>query len=262
MLPLVEQLAATWISIEKLCAGFSAEDWQQPTGCPGWTVQDQLAHLIDYESYALGRPRPEHTVADLSHTKNDMGAVNEVGVDARRALPGVAVLAEFTDVMAERLARLRALTDDELERETQTAAGPGTMRDLLILRVMDTWSHEQDIRRALGRTGHTDGPAVETAVRYLGQFLPFAVAKKAGAPEGSSVVIDVEGVATTSVVVENGRGRAVEATPDDPTCRLRMDAPTFVALVGGRTDARPDDVRIDGDEALGRRIAGNLGFLP
>lgn len=262
MVPLVEQLAATWTSIEKLCAGLGEADWKRATGCPGWTVQDQLSHVIDYESFALGRPRPEHKVADLAHTKNDMGAVNEIGVDARRALPGGAVLAEFIDVMGDRLERLRTLTEDALEGETQTPVGTGTVRDLLTLRVMDSWSHEQDIRRALGRPGHAEGPAVETAVRYLSQFLPFAVAKKAGAPEGSSVVIEVEGVAATSVVVENGRGRAVDETIDDPTCRLRMDAPTFVALVGGRSDARPDDVQIEGDQALGRRIVGNLGFLP
>jgi uncharacterized protein (TIGR03083 family) len=262
MVPLVEQLAATWSSIEKLCAGFGDDDWSRPTGCPGWTVQDQLSHLIDFESFALGRPRPEHTVADLTHTKNDMGAVNEVGVDARRALPGSAVLAEFSEVTAERLEQLRSLTDDALEREVPTPVGPGTLRDLLTLRVMDTWTHEQDIRRALDAPGHTDGPAVETAVHYLSQFLPFAVAKKAGAPEGSSVVIEVEDVATTSVVVENGRGRAIDDTIDHPTCRLSLDASTFVALVGGRTDARPEDVRIEGDQALGGRVAANLGFLP
>jgi uncharacterized protein (TIGR03083 family) len=262
MVPLVEQLAATWSSIEKLCADFGEDDWKHPTGCPGWTVQDQVSHLIDYESFALGRPRPDHTVADLSHTKNDMGAVNEVGVDARRGLAGNAVLDEFVDVTAQRLERLSALTDDDLTRETETPVGPGTLRDLLTLRVMDSWSHEQDIRRALGRAGHAVGPAVETAVQYLSQFLPFAVAKRAGAPEGSSVVIDVTGVLTTSIVVQDGRGRAVDRIDEEPSCRLQMDAPTFVALVGGRSDARPEDVHVAGDEDLGRQVAANLGFLP
>jgi hypothetical protein len=29
---------------------------------------------------------------------------------------------------------------------------------------MDNWSHEPDIRRAVGRPGHTEGPAVQQAV--------------------------------------------------------------------------------------------------
>src|SRR5205814_1640971 len=131
MVPLVEQLAATWKSIGDLCTGLTDSDWSRPTGCPGWTVQDQVAHLIDYESFALGRPRPEHAVAELRHIKNDMGKINEIGVDVRRARSGAEVLAEFEDVMAERLERLSALTDDDLDGETATPAGPGTVRDLL-----------------------------------------------------------------------------------------------------------------------------------
>jgi hypothetical protein len=40
-----------------------------------------------------------------------------------------------------------------------------------------------------------------------------------------------------------------------------MPATTFAALAGGRSDA-PDDVVIEGDEALGRAVVAQLGFLP
>jgi hypothetical protein len=40
-----------------------------------------------------------------------------------------------------------------------------------------------------------------------------------------------------------------------------MPVTTFVALVGGRSDA-PSDVEVQGDEELGRRIVGALGFMP
>src|SRR5690606_13555063 len=59
MLPLVDQLATTWRSISNLCASLRPEQWEVATGCPGWTVRDQVSHLIDYEATALGRPRPE-----------------------------------------------------------------------------------------------------------------------------------------------------------------------------------------------------------
>ena len=55
---------------------------------------------------------------------------------------------------AERLARLRQLAGQDLAAQTMTPAGPGTVADMLTLRVMDSWSHEQDIRRAVGRPGH------------------------------------------------------------------------------------------------------------
>jgi hypothetical protein len=63
--------------------------------------------------------------------------------------------------------------------------------------------------------------------------------------------------------VVDGRARPVEdeAAAGPPTVRLAMPATTFGALVGGRSDA-PDDVVIDGDVELGRRIVGSLAFLP
>ena len=261
MIPLVEQLAATWRSIDELCTGLSEDDWKRPTGCPGWSVQDNLSHLIDYESFALGRPRPEHEVGPLPHTKNDMGVTNEVGVDARRSRPGAEVLAEFRDVTAERLAHLSTFTEDDLTREVTTPIGPGTMKDMLTLRVMDTWSHEQDIRRALGRPGHEDDPAVATTVAYFTGFMPFVIGKRAGAPEGSTVVVAVDRQPPFAVQVIDGRATAV-AVPEDPTVTLHMGPVDFDALVCGRADARPDAVQIIGDEALGKAVVAGLGFMP
>lgn len=170
MINSVENLAIVWASIDRLCSDLPAGQWDLPTGCPGWTVKDQLSHLVDYEARALGRPAPRHEPGPLPHVKNEMGRANEVGVDARRAMSGAAVLDEFGQVTAQRLAQLRRLTPGDLAAQTTTPAGPGTVADLLTLRVMHSWSHEQDIRRAVGRPGHTEGPAVEAAVAYFSRF--------------------------------------------------------------------------------------------
>ena len=262
MIPMVEHLATTWTSIDALCASLGEADWKQPTGCPGWTVQDNLSHLVDYEAFALGRERPDHVVADLSHTKNVMGESNEVGVDARRIRSGREVLGEFREVTAERLERLEQLTEEDLDREAQTPIGPGTVRDLLTLRVMDTWSHEQDIRRALGRPGHTEGPVVAHSIGYFCRFLPYVVGKAAAAPEGSTAVVLVGDLPPVAIDVVGGKARLAAEVPVDPTVLLRTDVTNFAALVGGRSDARPDEVTIAGDIDLGRRIVAALGFMP
>jgi uncharacterized protein (TIGR03083 family) len=261
MIPLVEQLAATWTSIDGLCADLTDDEWERPTGCPGWTVKDQIAHLVDYEATALGRSRPEHTVADLSHTKNDMGIANEVGVDARRSRPGADVLGELREVTAARLDQLATLDEARLADEAMTPVGPATVRDVLTLRLMDTWSHEQDIRRALGRPGHDRGPEVDASIRYFMQFLPVLVGKRAAAPEGSTSVFEIGDVPPVCIEVVGGRG-GVGAVPEEPTVVLRMDAPTFAAFVGGRSDAPVDWVDIAGDDELGARILDALAFLP
>jgi uncharacterized protein (TIGR03083 family) len=262
MIPLVEHLAATWASIDELCTGFTDAEWATPTGCPGWTVQDQVAHLVDYEAVALGRPRPDHAVADLSHTKNDMGAANEVGVDARRAMAGAEVLAELREVVAARMERLARLDESRLADEAPTAVGTGTVRDALTLRLMDTWSHEQDIRRALARPGHATGPAIDAVLDWWTSFLPVLVGKRAAAPEGSTTVLRLVGRAPISVTVTEGRAGVDRDENRPATVELAMDAPTFAAFVGARTDAPRDRVTITGDTALGERVLAALGFLP
>lgn len=256
----VDDLERTWRSIDALCVDLTDAEWATPTGCPGWSVQDNVAHLVDYESAALGRPRPDHVPADVSHTRNPMGEANEVGVDARRGRPGREVLAELREVAAERLVALRALTDADLAQEARLPLGKGTQADLLTLRVMDTWCHEQDIRRALGRPGHEDGPAAEDTVAYFARFLPLLVGKRAGAPEGASILVEVGGT-PFRVVVRDGRAGFVDALDGEPTVTIRMSAPSFAAHVGGRADA-PDDHEVAGDAALARAVVANLGFLP
>ncbi len=82
MIDSVENLAIVWASTDRLCSGLSAGQWDLPTGCPGWTVKDQLSYLVDYEARALGRPASGHEPGPLPHVKNEMGRANEVGVDA------------------------------------------------------------------------------------------------------------------------------------------------------------------------------------
>ena len=259
-LPAVDLLARTWDSLDPLLAELSEEEWKTPTECPGWSVQDNVSHLVDYESRLLGRPGPEHEVGDLPHLKNPMGSANEIGVDWRRQFTGAEVLAEFREVTAARREQLDALTAADLEQEVQTPAGPGTLADLLQLRLMDTWSHEQDIRRALGRPGHASGPAADGAIAYFIKLLPYIVGKKAGAPDGASAVFEVDDRIIPIEVVD-GRARACERAPESATVRLAMDTATFAALVGGRT-ASLDGVAVTGDTDLGQRIVTNMGVMP
>ncbi|HLT16600.1 MAG TPA: maleylpyruvate isomerase family mycothiol-dependent enzyme [Acidimicrobiales bacterium] len=259
--PSILHLELTWSSLVELCSSLTELEWKTPTGCPGWTVQDNVSHIIDYESGALGRPRPQAAMPiDQAHVRNELGEVNEHGVEIRRPLSGEAVLIELREVVSARASQLRSLTAEDLAHEVQTPAGPGTVADMLTLRVMDTWSHEQDIRRAVGRPGHRSGPAVDEAVTYWSQFLPWVVGRRVHAPDGASVLFAVDDL-RFGVRVVDGRGQPDDLDGEEPTVTIAMPAPTFAAHVGGRSDA-PDDYRIEGEQALGRVVVANLGFLP
>jgi uncharacterized protein (TIGR03083 family) len=244
--PLV-QLVDAWRSMEALAAGLTEPEWSQATGCPGWDVHDVVAHVVDIESQLL-----DGNAADITQT--------ETGVAARRDLSSSELLVALRAATARRQAQLEQLTEADLGAPTPTPIGEAPLADALAMRTMDVWVHEQDIRRAIGAPGHELGPAVDAAVTYLSTFLGYVVGRRAGAPDGATVNFEI-GMQKIGVAITGRRGANVEPVAA-PTVTLAMDAPTFAALAGGRSDAPDDSVRISGDEALGRQVVDVLGFLP
>jgi uncharacterized protein (TIGR03083 family) len=269
--PSIECLEETWASISSLLEGLSDDAWGLPTACPGWTVQDQLSHLVGPEALFLGRPQPAAPPPGAprpAHVRNDLGARNEAEVDYRRPWPGAAVLEEFREVTALRLEQLRALDEEDLDEPSWTPTGEGTYRDLLAMRAFDAWVHEQDIREALGRPGHLEGAAARHALTSCFQAMPYVVARKAGAPEGSTVRFLVDGPTsgTLDVEVVGGRGLVATAGLSCPTATVAADFVTYTRVACGRADPASalaaGRIRLQGDLALGRAVAEALSFMP
>ena len=267
---LVEMMEHVWNSIGELCGGLTEEQWKTPTDCPGWSVQDQISHLGGSETGILGDPDPNHTPSEevLAHTRSEQGRHNEMLVDFRRPWAGAQVLSDFQAKTARRSEFLRSRSDDDFAAEMQTPIGPAAMSEFISIRIMDAWVHEQDIRRALGIPGHYDSPAAAHALNRVIRAMPFVAARRAQAPDGSTVVMDITGQAgrTITIGVEGGRGREVQEAPESPTVRISLDAETFACLGCGRWD--PDEViasgklSIEGDTGLGESIVRQMNIMP
>ncbi len=264
---MVDLMEAVWKSIDGLCSGLTQEQWSLPTECPGWSVQDQVSHLVGSECRLLGRPAPAHEPADTSHVRNEVGQGNEVLVDYRRQFSGADVLAEFREVTAERLGVLRAMSEADFAADTPNPLGSGPYTDLLAIRIYDAWVHEQDMRRTLGIAGHLSGPVAQHAYGRTEAAMPFVVGRKVRPDDGATVVFEITGEAGGSIALnmDGGRAHRMDAAPASPTVKLTMGLEPFNALGTGRWSAEhalgTGSVAIDGDRELGERIVGEMNFM-
>ena len=239
--------------------------WSTPTDLPGWDVRAVAAHTAHLEALLAGREHEDVEIGDAPHARGMMGQFTEQGVVARRDETPDALITEIRESTTARHTQLLADPPSD-----PAAPAPGvfgaigwTTGLLLRNRPLDVWMHEQDVRRALDMPGNLDSAPALHAADYLMESLPYVVAKRAQAPAGSVVRLEVAGhEPVTAVVGEDGRGRP--GTPDDaePTVTLEMDRETFVLLAGGRRAAEPGDVRMSGDAALGERVLAAMGVTP
>lgn len=260
---LLQRLESVWDSMARLGDELSESEWKTLTECPGWTVQDCYSHIIGIEATSMGRPEPERSPS-LEHVKNDLGRTNELWVDAYRDLTGAELLAEFRAVTGERLASLRS-PDADLDADSWTPVGPGTVRDLIPFRIFDSWIHEQDARRAIDRPGGWDSAGARTAIEHIERIMPMIVGKRVAPADGTTVVFAVRGplVRALPIGMVEGRARILEEVPAAPTVTMLMDGDTFVRLASGRgdLDATVGAVTFEGDGELGERVARQMNFL-
>jgi uncharacterized protein (TIGR03083 family) len=267
--PNIDLLDQVWTSIVAFAADLSEEEWKLPTDLPAWTVQDNLAHITGTERMIAGEPAPEVTPAHTEHVRNPLGEANEIWIEARRGWTGAEVLAEFEIVAAERLAHFRSLSDEQLDEVGPTPAGMAPFREFLSIRVMDSWAHEQDMRRAVGRPGDLTGPVADLALARISNTMPLIVGKRAAAPAGSSVVFALSRPGSDAVtrvpIAVAERAALVDEAPDDPTVTLAMDVETYAALAFGRwapdAPAVTERVTITGDVRLGRAVLDTMAFM-
>jgi uncharacterized protein (TIGR03083 family) len=230
------------------------QGWTAPTGCPGWDVHDQLAHIVGVERAMLGDvPDQVELPAELPHVVNDFGRMVELAVHARRGVTADALLDEARATFERRLAHLDTVATASL---AEPMDGPGGMRfkasQMLRTRVFDITCHEQDIRRAVGRHGDLEGPHVDIAVEQVLRAWARHLPERVG---GEGVLaVEVAGRAGATIHLRDGRlTRGDEGDPADAT--IRLDAGALLAIGTGRSDAPGvDELEVEGDRALVERV--------
>lgn len=259
-------LERVWSTLDDLLSPLEAADWAGPSPLPGWDVKAIVAHVVGTESMLLGLEPTVPAVPETEwppHVHNDIGAFNERWIEQYRATPPDELLEVFRSVTDRRGRALEAMTDEEWNAQSFTPAGLDTYGRFMRIRIFDCWTHDQDIRDAVGRAGNTSGPDVDLALQEMASAMPYVVGKLAGAPAGSDVTIRLTGDEARDFNVHVAdRAALVDELPDPPDVVVSMPVATFVRLAGGRITPEQayDSVALEGDETLGRRIVDHFNY--
>lgn len=270
--PNLQTYADAWThsveAISELVKPLVEGEWNRGTPCPNWSVRDIISHIIGMENEQLGDPRPIHTLPrDLFHVKTEHQRYMEMQVDVRRhhTAPEMTADLEYTIIR-----RSRQLRNETRAPETMVRAPLGAEQTLelaLRLRAFDVWVHEQDLRSTLGKPGNLDSPGAYVARDMLVQGLPKVVAKRAGAPVNSAVVLDITGTVEfmrTVRVDADGRGTVDGAPSLGPAVTIAMDWETYFRLACGRVRLASvaDQVKAEGDQELAAAILQSFAVTP
>jgi uncharacterized protein (TIGR03083 family) len=273
LLAAYQQTVQAVVDLGRTC---SDADFDLPTACPGWTVKDQISHIVGLESWLHTGELPRVTVPDYEHVRNDAGRFVEKSVEQRRHMVGSKVVTELETIATR---RVQQFSEPGLSAETivRGAWGPAPARESLRLRILDIWTHEQDIREALGRPGDLDSGGAAVFCDVLIESLPRLVARQAAVPPGNVVIIDMTGpvVGRAGVRVEQGAdgrprgiplftGVAHEAggTTDEATTSITLSTQALTRRAAGRGSLEDIHYTVHGDEAIARQVLGNLVFVP
>lgn len=113
--------------------------WQMPSQCPGWSVHDVLAHLVD-----TARTTRLGFLRGMVRARFDFDRSNADGIRKHRGNSPAETLAAFRTV----------------EHRTSGPPAPGATR------LVEAVVHGEDIRRPLGIVRRYSPGAVETALAY------------------------------------------------------------------------------------------------
>jgi uncharacterized protein (TIGR03083 family) len=244
--------------------GLGADDWGYPVDPPEfarWTVHDVAAHLAANATLLadnLGVPVP-----GVPETSGDNDARTVAAQARHRALPPPVALAEIDAAARAVDAAVTGLDDDGLDELIDWWGAPTSIRWALTVRAFETWTHTDDIRRALGRPMRPPPRAsLRTMSRAACALMPLMLAARGEHRAGRVVRVrftDVADAAWDVDLGEAGEARPAGVAPVD--AELSLDAVDLCRAVGARMPAGGLTYTSTGDADLARSVVDAIPAL-
>ncbi len=245
--------AGEHLAFVDLLRGLSAEEWERPTVCPGWSVKDVAAHVLGDHVWRLSSDRDGFVGISAREGEaftSYLDRVNEEWVEANRRLSTRVLVRLLSDVGDEvvdfwRTADLSAVNT----RVSWAGEGPHPAWLDAAREYTEYWTHHRQIAEAAGREG-PDLPEVvlDTFVRAM----PYTLRNEHPA-EGTVLQIVATGQGGGEWTCTRGAGgwSLDRGTASRQDARLELDSDTAWRLC--TRGVTPEDAArtalIDGDLA-------------
>lgn len=252
-----------------LLGSLSADDWQRPTVCPGWCVQDVALHLLGVEISNLSGRRDGHAVrAAITRWEELVTLVNEMNaawVQAARRMSPPLLLDLLQHTGLQTCAFLRALNPYALGGAVAWVGPELAPVWLDVAReYTERWVHQQQIRDAVGQ------PAL-TQQRYLAPVLAAFVwalprtFRATSAAEGTVVTLTIRGASggQWSVRQEAGTWRLYAGAPDRRDAEVLIDEAMVWRLCtrGLSPEQAREQVTLVGDPVLTLKVCEMVSII-
>lgn len=159
--------------LAKTLSELSAGEWNTPSRCDGWTVQDVIEHLAGVNGFwALSlesglRHRPTRLLASF-----DPVSVPAAMVDAARGAPPTDTLDRFVATNDALTDLLGTLSGADWSRPAEAPPGHLAIRAVVAHALWDSWIHERDVLVPLSRHPVVESDEVSTSLVYVAALGP------------------------------------------------------------------------------------------
>ncbi|MEO8125899.1 MAG: maleylpyruvate isomerase N-terminal domain-containing protein [Bryobacteraceae bacterium] len=221
--PVVSLFPELHAKLMESLAGMDHADWTRPTACPGWSVRDLAAHLLDGDIRKLSGSRdgfrPPPPAVDLSDYQNLVAFLNDLNAQwvavARRMSPRL--LTEFLALTGPQVSALFASLDPQAPARIPVAwAGDTVSPNWFDIgrEYTERWHHQQQIRDAAGQPPITSRKLLHPVLALFLRALPHTY-RHVEAPPGTTITVRISGEARGdwSVLREGGRWSLFDGAP-------------------------------------------------
>ncbi|MDQ4075150.1 MAG: maleylpyruvate isomerase family mycothiol-dependent enzyme [Chloroflexota bacterium] len=252
----------------ELLRELTAEEWERPTVCQGWTVKDVVLHLLGGDLGNLSRRRDGFQGMGPAPGESLVAYINRLNTEwvgaTRRLSPQV--VRELLAWVGPPLFEYFASLDPMAMGAPVSWAGdePAPVWLDVAREYTERWHHQQHIRDAVGRPGQLNRRFLYPVLATFAHALPVALGGTE-APHGTMVHFHVEGEAggDWAVVREGGRWRLYMGAPPIPDTRITLDqALAWRFFTKGVTPQEAErQSTIEGERQLGARLLHAVAII-